>query len=86
MPQAANAKTITRNIQLLALETVLYPVDPINAMNAPISITIISQVMLFGVVSVSFVISISKGISTAVADNVTTAQNKKQNKIPSARL
>ena len=55
-------------------------------LTAPIIITITTQVIPLGIVSVNLGIGILKGIPTAVAETVIIEPAKKQNKIPFARL
>ncbi|NDV16343.1 hypothetical protein GO009_09935 [Muricauda sp. TY007] len=68
------------------METVSYPLAAINEITAPIANTITTHVIPLGMVSVSFGISISKGIPTAVAETVIIAPARKQNRIPLAKL
>jgi hypothetical protein len=77
IPKAKKAKTINGDIQLAAFETVSYPFEAINEIRAPMRITIITQVIPLGMVSVNLGIGISAGIPTALADTVIIDPAKK---------
>ena len=86
MPHARKAKTITGDIQLAALDTILYPLAAIQVVMLPIISTTITHVTLLGITSVSLGISILVGTPTAVAETVIMDPAKKQKRIPLAML